>query len=154
MCNLDLLKLTLDVYEEDCRYLREIKFDEKEAFGKFCVPTTCYAIKGRKYHLNAAEVIITYEQIMYVTLANLFVNGLGGLRKIPVDYFFPTVVDEKVLIAQFNTKFYKPVDNHNFTGVFKINKIVSRKTRDFFYTEFNINDGMQVAEVTLCVDWA
>ncbi|WP_204103387.1 MULTISPECIES: FcoT family thioesterase [Spirulina sp. CCY15215] len=150
-----LLKFVLDVYENDCQYLKEIKLDDKDtkrAWGKFSVPNTCYAVKGRKYHLNAAEVIIIYEQIMYVTLANLFVNGLDELKKIPIDTFFPTVVDEKVLIVKFNARFSQPVANENFTGVFTIEKIVSRKSSYFFYTKFDINDGTQVAEVVLCVD--
>jgi|GEM_PF-4885630 len=92
-----LLKLALDVYEKECQYLKELAIDtdQKKSMGTFSVPTTCYAVKGRKYHLNAAEVIITYEQIMYATLSYFFVNGLYDLKTIPIDYFFPTIVDEK-----------------------------------------------------------
>jgi|688.fasta_scaffold684438_1 hypothetical protein len=62
---LKLTKLTLDVYEKECQYLNKLEFDldGKQSFGIFSMPATRYAVKGRKYHLNAAEAIITYEQI-------------------------------------------------------------------------------------------
>lgn len=112
MSDNDFLKLTLDVYEEECQYLKKLEIDieGKKSIGTFSVPTTCYAVKGRKYHLNAAEVIITYEQIMYATLSHFFINGLHDLKPIPVDYFFPTIVDEKTLISKFNTRYLDALD--------------------------------------------
>ncbi|NEO68851.1 FcoT family thioesterase [Moorena sp. SIO3H5] len=150
----DLLKLTLDVYEEECKYLKELELDvdNQQSFGYFSVPSTCYAVKGRKYHLNAAEVVITYEQIMYATLSNVLINGLYHLEPVDVDYFFPTIVDEKTLIVKFNTRFYKQVNNHSFRGVFLIKKIISRTGKKFFYTEFNIEEGAQIADVIICIE--
>lgn len=150
----NFLNLTLGVYEDECHYLKSLRLDvdNMRAVGEFSVPTTCYAVKGRKYHLNAAEVVITYEQIMYATLSEMFVQGACGFQKIPVDYFFPTVVDERTLIARFNTRFSKPVENDFFTGEFSIKKSTFRGGKYFFKTEFNINHGAQVAEVSLCVD--
>lgn len=150
----NFLQLTLDVYEKECQYLKDLEIDTdlKKSMGTFSVPTTCYAVKGRKYHLNAAEVIITYEQIMYATLSYFFINGLQDLKPIPVDYFFPTIVDEKTLIAKFNTRFVKPVSNDKFTGVFSVEKIISRKDKYFFSTKFDINNGAQVADVTICIE--
>lgn len=149
-----LLKLTLDVYEKECQYLKELAIDteQKKSRGIFSVPTTCYAVKGRKHHLNAAEVVITYEQIMYATLSYFFINGLSNLKTIPVDYFFPTIVDEKTLIAKFNTRFLKPVNNQEFTGTFSVEKIISRKDKYFFSTKFDINDGAQIADVTISIE--
>ncbi len=148
----ELLKLTLDVYEEECQYLKEVTINGKEAWGKFSVPTTVYAVKGRKYHLNAVEVLIVYEQIMYVTLANIFVNGLEKLRQIPLDVFFPTIVDEKILIANSNVRCSKQVDHNEFTGIFKITRIINKKEGYWVNTLLNINSGAQVAEVKLYVD--
>lgn len=147
------LKLTLDVYEKECQYLKDLTIDtdQKKSIGTFSVPTTCYAVKGRKYHLNAAEVIITYEQIMYATLSHFFMNGLYNLKAMPVDYFFPTIVDEKTLIVKFNARFLKPVNNQEFTGTFSIEKITSRKDKYFFSTKFDINDGAQIAYVAICI---
>ncbi|MBC6480597.1 MAG: hypothetical protein GDA56_25335 [Hormoscilla sp. GM7CHS1pb] len=149
-----LLKLTLDVYEKDCQYLKELAIDtdQKKSRGTFSVPSTCYAVKGRKYHLNAAEVIITYEQIMYATLSYFFINGQSNLKTIPVDYFFPTIVDEKTLIAKFNTRFLKPVSSEEFTGIFSIVKTIARKNKYFFSTLFDINNGAQIADVTICIE--
>ncbi|MDY7019971.1 MAG: FcoT family thioesterase [Cyanobacteriota bacterium] len=150
----DFLKLTLDIYEEECRYLKELKIDidKKESVGHFSVPSTCYAVKGRKYHLNAAEVIIIYEQIMYATLSTFFINGLHHLKPVTVDYFFPTIVDEKTLIAKFNTRFSRQVDSHAFSGIFSVQKITSRQNKYFFHTGFDIEGGAQVADVTICIE--
>ena len=150
----DLVELTLAVYEEECQYLKELEFnvDAKQSFGVFSVPATCYAVKGRKYHLNAAEVIITYEQIIYATLSDVLINGRYGFESVSKDYFFPRVVDEKTLIVRFNTRFSKQVDSHFFKGSFSIKKIVPRRDKTFFYTEFDIEDGSQIAEVTICIE--
>lgn len=148
----ELLKLTLETYEKECQYLKEVTINDHGTWGKFSVPTTVYAIKGRKYHLNAAEVIILYEQICYVTLANLFINGLNKLTPIPVDIFFPTVVDKNIVIAKFNTRFSKQVNNHEFSALFKINNTVSRGQGYWFDTVLDINSGAQIAEVKIYVD--
>ncbi|GAX39442.1 hypothetical protein NIES4075_03980 [Tolypothrix sp. NIES-4075] len=148
----DFLELTLNNYANNCRYLKEVKILDKEAWGRFSVPSTCYEVEGIKSHLHAVEVMIIYEQIIYTLLANLFINGLYGLKQIPVDIFFPTIVDERIVIAKFNTRFYKQVDHREFTGILRIEKIICRKNSYFFYTSFDISSGAQVAEVVLRVD--
>lgn len=148
----ELLKLTLGIYEKECHYLKEVTINDDETWGKFSVPATVYAVKGRKHHLNAVEVLIVYEQIMYITLANLFINGLNKLKPIPVDIFFPTVVDEKVFITKFNARLTKQVDNHDFTATFKITNIVSRQQGYWLDTILNINSGAQILELKLYVD--
>ena len=147
-----LLKLTLGIYENECKYLKEVEINDDGAWGKFSVPTTVYAVKGRKYHLNAAEVIILYEQIAYVTMAHLFINGLRQLKPIPEDVFFTTAVDENVFIVKFCTRFIKQVKNHNFSAEFRILKINARAQGYWFDTIFDINSGAQVSEVKLFVD--
>ena len=88
---------------------------------------------------------------MYATLSNFFINGLYDLKTTPVDYFFPTIVDEKALIAKFNCRFSKSVDSHHFTGVFSIEKMVCRRGSYYLTTKFDINNGAQVADVTMVI---
>jgi hypothetical protein len=151
---LELTNLTLDVYERECQYLKKLEFDVngRQSVGIFSVPATCYAVKGRKYHLNAAEVIITYEQIMYATLSDILINGRYNFKPVSKDYFFPTIVDEKTLIVRFGTRFSRQVDSHLFKAIFSIKKILAKRDKTFFYTEFDIEDGSQVANVIICIE--
>ncbi|NEO48739.1 MAG: hypothetical protein F6K55_33410 [Moorea sp. SIO4A3] len=148
----ELLNEVLCVYENQCRYLKEVELDGKQAWGRFSVPETHYAVKGRKYHLNAAEAIIVYEQIMYVAIGNIFIHGLLDLKQLPRDIFFPTVVDEKTLISRLQARFSKSVNSNDFSGVFSIKKILQRGKKYWFKTMFEINDNAQSLEVSLCVD--
>jgi len=46
----------------------------------------------------------------------------------------------------------KPVNNQEFTGTFSVEKINSRKDKYFFSTKFDLNDGAQIADVTICIE--
>ena len=149
----ELLAMTLDVYEPECRYLISVNISSDGTLGEFSVPETVYAVKGRKYHLNAAEVIIAYEQIMYVRMAHLFINGFDKCDPIPINAFFPKIVDEKVLIAQFDTRLVKQVDHMKFTGIFSVKKVIRKKSGNYWFdTVLDINSGAQVANVKIHVD--
>lgn len=147
------LKHVLDVYEPECRYLKKINIDDNTAYGEFSVPSTCYAIKGRKYHLNAAEDVILYEQIMYAFVGNLFINGLHDVRKIPVDMFFPTIVDKHLLIVDINARYKAMVNSDFFTGVLTTKKIRKLKNGDYHLKQnLNINDGAHELDVSIYLD--
>lgn len=147
------LKHVLGVYETECRYLKKINVDGDKAYGEFSVPSTCYAIKGRKYHLNAAEDVILYEQIMYTFVGNLFVNGLNDVRKIPMDIFFPTVVDKHVLIVDINSRYKAMVCSDFFTGILTTNKIRKLRNGDYHLKQnLSINEGAHELDVSIYLD--
>ena len=147
------LRHVLGVYEPECRYLKKINVDGDKAYGEFSVPSTCYAIKGRKYHLNAAEDVILYEQIMYTFVGNLFVNGLNDVRKIPMDIFFPTVVDKHVLIVDINSRYKAMVGSDFFTGVLTTNKIRKLRNGDYHLKQnLSINEGAHELDVSIYLD--
>lgn len=149
----DCLKQVLDVYEPECRYLKKIDVDDNKAYGEFSVPSTCYAIKGRKYHLNAAEDVILYEQIMYAFVGNLFINGLNDVRKIPMDMFFPTVVDKHVLIVSIDSHYKAMVNSDFFTGVLTTNKMRRLKNGDYHLKQnLSINEGAHELDVSIYLD--
>ena len=149
----DCLKQVLDVYEPECRYLRKVNVDGNKAYGEFSVPSTCYAIKGRKYHLNAAEDVILYEQIMYAFVANMFINGLNDVQKIPVDIFFPAVVDKHVLIVEIDSRYKAMVNSDFFTGVLTTNKIRRLKNGDYHLKQnLSINEGAHELDVSIYLD--
>lgn len=149
----DCLKSVLGVYEPECRYLKKIRINADKAYGEFSVPSTCYAIKGRKYHLNAAEDVILYEQIMYTFIGNLFINGLHGVQTIPADIFFPAVVDKHILIVEINSRYKKMVDSHFFTGVLITKNIRKLRNGDYHLKQnLSINEGAHELDVSIYLD--
>lgn len=147
------LEKVLEVYEPDCRYLKKLTIDGNKAHGEFSVPATCYAIKGRKYHLNAAEDIILYEQIMYAFVGNMFINGLNGTCKIPEDVFFPAVVDEYTFIVDVQARYKKMVDSSFFKGTLTTHRVRKMKNGNYHLKQtLDINDGSHILDVSIYLE--
>jgi len=92
------------------------------------------------------------NKFTYATLSDVLVNGRYNFEPVLKDYFFPTIVDERTLIVRFNTRFSKQVDSHSFKANFSIKKILPKRDKTFFYTEFYIEDGSQFADVIICIE--
>ncbi len=75
--NRDLLKLFLEPYKEDCKYLKKAYFNSNESRkedrnlgfikGEFAIPYSCYI--DDTGHFNSVEFNICYNQLFYILIA-------------------------------------------------------------------------------------
>jgi hypothetical protein len=114
-----LLERVLQPYRgQDCAYLRQagvVPGDGRpRAVGEFSIPQPCYI--DDTGHLNAAEVIICYNQLLYALLAvsirDRLVPALGDWTE--ADYWRHQLAG--VLITRQTTTFTRPIDPRDFHG--------------------------------------
>ncbi|MBF6328351.1 hypothetical protein IU452_07440 [Nocardia transvalensis] len=121
----DFLADVQQCYKPHCRYLRSASVT---AAGETIVGTGHFAIAEPCYiddtgHLNAVEVIICFNQLMYQTVATIVRHGLHPAFG---DW---TVADFRrrylpdILIAEVHTEFERPIGAAAFTGEFRIDAI-------------------------------
>ncbi|ATL68307.1 FcoT family thioesterase [Nocardia terpenica] len=109
-------------YKPHCRYLRSAtvvaESDTIVGRGRFAVPEPCYI--DDTGHLNAVEVIICYNQLMYQTLGMIVRHGLAPeFGEWTSEDFLRRYLPD-VLIAEVNTRFERPIDATGFSGEFLI----------------------------------
>ncbi|MCP9986442.1 FcoT family thioesterase [Streptomyces sudanensis] len=114
----DLLPRVLRPYKAHCRYLRSaavgVRGDRVTARCELAVPESCYI--DDTGHLNAVEVTIAYNQMMYYTVAKAVKEGLleEFARWTLDDYWRHQLPD--ILIARFGGNFRRPIDARSFSG--------------------------------------
>ena len=108
---------------KECIYLNSISVDVEDdgmfsAAGSFRIPESCYI--DDTGHFNAAEFIISYNQLMYCALAAVI--GEPGN-----DIFSGWTIDDYwerqlpcVLIQELWSRYSRPINAREFTGTFRV----------------------------------
>ncbi|NEP12522.1 MAG: hypothetical protein F6K14_20400 [Symploca sp. SIO2C1] len=165
----DLLKRFLEPYKENCKYLKQARFQYPEPINgseisgssnvnigymqaDFSIPDSCYIADTG--HFNSVEFNICYNQLFYIMIAYLVEHQL-----------FPAMADWNVesyqyyqlsnfLITRFSSAFKKPINSDHFQGTLSIHKYSTRghlimlKTSCAFYDQ---NGGWAEGDINIAV---
>ncbi|GAB2547806.1 FcoT family thioesterase [Nocardia heshunensis] len=123
----DELAVVLRCYKPHCRYLKSLTVtvsdDRVVGTGTFSIPEPCYI--DDTGHLNAVEVGICYNQLLYQTMATMVRHRTGPVLD---DWSMPEFLRRylpDVLIAESRNIFRRAIDSSSFTGEF----VIDRATR-------------------------
>lgn len=138
----------LEIYNPDCRYLKNAELDFPIARGRFSIPSSFYIEDTG--HFNAVELLICYNQLAYSFFAEA---GRLGLMKevgvVPLDKFRENQLG-KYLIAKTNKmKFRREINPREFEGAMELRDVKRMKNNLFFRTNFDFNNGSASGEITL-----
>lgn len=119
-----LLGEVLSCYKPHCRYLLEFSGDGR---GRFAIPESCYI--DDTGHLNAVEVNICYNQMLYASIASLVRDGTGPVFDswTMAEFWRRRLPD--ILISRISSEFRGPIDARSFAGELVFDRIVSRRLR-------------------------
>ncbi|MFJ8232996.1 FcoT family thioesterase [Streptomyces sp. NPDC094448] len=114
----ELLPLVLRPYKPHCKYLKSAAVSTRSSLVsarcELAIPESCYI--DDTGHLNAVEVNISYNQMMYYTVAKAVQEGLleefAGWSM--DDYWRHQLPD--ILIARFSGSFRRPINARSFFG--------------------------------------
>ncbi|MEU9884249.1 FcoT family thioesterase [Sphaerisporangium sp. NPDC051011] len=126
-----LLSRVLRCYKPHCRYLKSMTVDVEgevvRGTGVFSIPESCYI--DDTGHLNAVEVNICYNQMLYQVVATCVQQGIGPVFGTWTmdDYWRRQLPD--ILIARFQSSFTRPIDPRLFHGEFVLDRITQRRLR-------------------------
>jgi len=127
---------TIEIYSENCRYLKEVEMD-------FPIMRGIFEIEGSYYvketgHFNAVEVCIAYNQLAYEFFIESLSKGLiPEMGVISPEYFLENHQLLHTYIAKINEMtFRKPFDKKRFFG--KLELLQYRKK--FCRTSFEFKD--------------
>ena len=123
----ELLDGVLACYKPHCRYLTTLEVEGKRAAGTFAIPESCYI--DDTGHLNAVEVNICYNQLLYSMIATAVRDGDGPVFDTwTMEEFWRRRLGD-ILIAKISTEFRKPIDARAFRGELTFDRVVSRRLR-------------------------
>ncbi|HEX5054260.1 MAG TPA: FcoT family thioesterase [Planctomycetota bacterium] len=109
-------------------------------------------------HFNAVELNITYNQMLYLCLADSLRRGLLPAPAWSLDDFFRHQLPD-VLIAEYSARFRRPMQSHRFRCWMAIESVLLRPHRNMALMKTRCggsNDGVDAceAQVTIAlVDW-
>lgn len=111
-----------------CVYLRSAVVDRVDerivSTGSFGIDESCYI--DDTGHFNAAEFIICYNQLLYVSLATAVTRSLAPeFEHWTIDHFWERQLPD-VLIHKLSSVFSRPINARSFTGEFTIRSISTR----------------------------
>lgn len=103
----------LSCYKPHCRYLTTVSTTDDRADGTFEIPSSCYI--DDTGHLNAAEVTICYNQLLYAlaAAAPVFDSSAEFRRRRLTD----------ILIASYTCEFRRPIDPRSFRGSITFDRV-------------------------------
>ncbi len=118
-----LLDEVLSCYKPHCRYLQEFSGGR----GEFVIPESCYI--DDTGHLNAVEVNICYNQMLYASIASLVRDGTGPVFDAwtMAEFWRRRLPD--ILITRITSEFRLPIDARSFAGELVLDRIVSRQLK-------------------------
>ncbi|MFH9939107.1 FcoT family thioesterase [Streptomyces murinus] len=124
----ELLARVLAPYKEHCKYLRSVEVTASDGLSSarcaFAIPESCYI--DDTGHLNAVEVNIAYNQMMYYLVAKSVKEGLlTGFEDWTLDDFWRHQLPD-ILIARFAANFRRPVEPRRFTGEMEFRSVTRR----------------------------
>lgn len=127
-------------YKPHCRYLLEASVEAPgeapllahdgtaalvKANGRFAIPEPCYI--DATGHLNAVEVNICYNQLLYVILGQAVAKGLvPELGCLTLEQYKARRLPD-VLIYHVDVRFLKVIDSSAFSGELAITRAVDSK---------------------------
>jgi hypothetical protein len=125
--NAELLDDVLACYKPHCRYLATLDVDGRRGSGTFAIPESCYI--DDTGHLNAVEVNICYNQLLYAMIATAVRDGTEPVfESWTMDEFWRRRLGD-ILIARFTAEFRKPIDARAFHGALTFERVVARRLR-------------------------
>ncbi|HJP80525.1 MAG TPA: FcoT family thioesterase [Pseudonocardiaceae bacterium] len=125
----ELLARVLRAYKPNCRYLTDMTIDDEDGqvrgFAEFAIGESCYIEDTG--HLNAVEVNIAYNQMLYYLIAT-------SVRERLIPVFADWTMAEfwrrqlpDILITKLTTRFRGPIDRSRFFGQFDLRYATQRK---------------------------
>ncbi len=123
----DLLAKVLSCYKPHCRYLKDLTVDGHRGEGRFAIPESCYI--DDTGHLNAVEVNICYNQLLYALIATSVRDGTPPVFDTwtMAEFWRRRLPD--ILISRFSSEFRKPIDARSFAGELAFDRVVARRLR-------------------------
>jgi hypothetical protein len=114
----ELLVQVLRPYKQNCKYLKSASVSSQSgsvtAQCEFSIPESCYI--DDTGHLNAVEVNISYNQMMYYAVAKSVKEGLlEGFASWTLDDYWRHQLPD-ILIARFGGNFRRPINARSFSG--------------------------------------
>lgn len=92
-------------------------------------------------HMNAVELNLSFNQLMYVTIGHSICNGwIPELNDKSQDYFFEKYWED-FLITKIESKFKAPVNVSEFSGLLRITKIRSSSSHLWFNLDYTVVPG-------------
>ena len=124
----ELLARVLVPYRAPCKYLKAAQVTAEagltSAHCEFAVPGSWYI--DDTGHLNAVEVNIAYNQMMYYLVAKSVKEGLlSGFDTWTLDDFWRHQLPD-ILIARFTGNFRRPVNPRSFRGEMRFRSVTRR----------------------------
>lgn len=124
----ELLARVLTPYKRHCTYLKSAQVTAAAGLSSarcaFAIPQSCYI--DDTGHLNAVEVTIAYNQMMYYLVAKSVKEGLlTGFGSWTLDDFWRHQLRD-ILIARFASTFRRPVNPRHFTGEMEFRSVTRR----------------------------
>lgn len=126
----ELLARVLRPYKPNCRYLTDMTIDGDEdggvrGFAEFAIGESCYI--DDTGHLNAVEVNIAYNQMLYYLIATSVREQLVGVFAdwTMDDYWRRQLPD--ILITRLTTRFRRPIDRSGFFAEFDLRYATQRR---------------------------
>lgn len=118
-----LLSEVLSCYKPHCRYLTGFAIDGRRATGDFAIPESCYI--DDTGHLNAVEVNICYNQLLYATIASMVAERAepAFVTWSLAEFWRRRLSD--VLIARIAGDFRRPIDPRSFTGELTVDRVLA-----------------------------
>lgn len=120
----------LSCYKPHCRYLKAVTVTAEEhpqAVGRFEIAESCYI--DDTGHLNAVEVNICYNQLLYTTIAATVHKGIGPVLGTWTIADFERRQLSDIVIARFTAEFRRPITPRRFEGELTVDRILSRQLR-------------------------
>ena len=140
----------LEPYKPNARYLISAEDLGKEMQGNFFIEHSIYAQPEiSSGHLNMIDLMICYNQLAYVGIANKIKQG--ELFQEIISYEYVKLNQLKMLItSSSNIKFKAPIDSKYFRAWLKLSKIKRMHNVYFVRTEFDFENKI-TGEVTLAM---
>lgn len=158
----ELLASVLAPYKDGCRYLRSAVVEVPREpspnapraviRGRLAIPESCYI--DDTGHFNSVEFNLCYNQLVYVLMAQVIVDGLlpaFGRWTLP-EYLERQLPD--VLIHDFSSKFHRPMRVDDFEGTVSITDATPRGRFTLVHTTCEFRDdagGHSHGGVTLAI---
>jgi hypothetical protein len=126
----ELLARVLRPYKPNCRYVAAMTISADDdggvrGFAELAIGESCYI--DDTGHLNAVEVNIAYNQMLYYVVATSVREGLvpafAGWTM--ADYWRRQLPD--ILITKLTTRFRRPIDRSGFFGEFELRYATRRR---------------------------
>ncbi|MER6553790.1 MULTISPECIES: (2E)-enoyl-ACP glycyltransferase [Streptomyces] len=125
----DLLPRVLTPYKDHCRYLLTAEVSAlpgglSRVRSTFAIAESCYI--DDTGHLNAVEVNIAYNQMMYYLVAKSVKEGLlTGFEHWTLEDFWRHQLPD-ILIARFASRFQRPIQAREFHGEMEFRSVERR----------------------------